>query len=527
MKKKRGLVLALGILTFLLILLININFISAANSCDDSQVILRLSSAVNSHGAVWNSSASGYTTEICYNEIFGKNYSVSGNPHLCNERNFVLKLNDFKNAHATGYSPNSTIVQSCALLSNYSSDVRCVGADINSDGRVSAVDVQLAFQRESYSVNVCYGDLKCRVVSGGACSGNEELIVSLSGSINSHLASNNIYAFDLCCSSAFAGGVSCPPGTILNQTTGQCQPVSGCEEGETLCADGVCRAPELCEDFKCDYDGICEVGEGCQCSDCYGLQDSCIPGLVCDADLQSCQEYKAPEIEIVKPVKRDNINEWEKYSINDTINFEQVSSASRDLSIRWDFGAVGTSDVKTFYNCLTGNNCNTTYSYSQQAHYTITATATEQNVSGGVPQRAMDFTDILVYKEGINLFAIISNPEYGEVIPQGVPVYFNANQSFVANCTKNETQAQSSGFAYYNVSSGVNRLHCYDLPKPNTNQNVSYNFWFEWTFDPGKPYETQLLGKWNGNYSRVVEFNRTFLTEGEHFAALRVGYEAI
>ncbi len=69
-----------------------------------------------------------------------------------------------------------------------------------------------------------------------------------------------------------------------------------CPEGTTKCFDGTCsiNCPITDEGFpECDYDGFCEEGEGCTCSDCNGEVDSCqtsgVSDLVC-ADGFCCND---------------------------------------------------------------------------------------------------------------------------------------------------------------------------------------------------------------------------------------------
>ena len=58
---------------FVLILVISImGFVSA--DCSESQLIMRLSSASNAHGALFNQS---YSYQVCFNNIFGESYTGS------------------------------------------------------------------------------------------------------------------------------------------------------------------------------------------------------------------------------------------------------------------------------------------------------------------------------------------------------------------------------------------------------------------------------------------------------------------
>ena len=65
-----------------------------------------------------------------------------------------------------------------------------------------------------------------------------------------------------------------------------------CGIGLTLCKDGTCSLNCDYTDAgaaDCDYDGTCDTGEGCTCSDCDGEQDTCATDLVCSlADTGCC-----------------------------------------------------------------------------------------------------------------------------------------------------------------------------------------------------------------------------------------------
>jgi len=168
----KGAVYLFGFFSFLII---SIGYASALNNCEDSQIILRLYSTSNSHGEVWNGTGN-YGIRICYNEIFGKNYT--GNmPHSNSGNNTVLKLSAFTNAHSEG--PAGT----------------------------------------NYNVNVNYGDLVCRIVASNIVKNNNEReIVSLSSQTNAHIALPGVYAgagnYKILCSSSFAESIVQTPGLV-------------------------------------------------------------------------------------------------------------------------------------------------------------------------------------------------------------------------------------------------------------------------------------------------------------------------
>jgi len=476
-------------------------------NCDPEQVILRLSDATNAHGALYNNL--DYPIEICYNDIFGVDYfdprKAIGIEHVCDGSNSVINLSRKIDGHA----------------------------DITSEG--------------SYSINICYGDLRCRA-SLGEPNEDERLIVSLSSNVNAHLASDDSYDVKIYCSSELLipsvcgndipeRGEMCDDGNLIDGDgcDSVCQLEGLCGLGETRCSDGTCSVS--CNDFDCNNNGICEVSEdfaeSCQCADCYGFRDSCQIDLICDfrteqcnicpnsgafanninsPELSTCLSDPRPNIEIVEPLKNVNPRNWPKFSVNEAIDFDQeiknANSVLRDSDVTWAFGDGEKID---FQNCILGNECDTTHSYTQQAHYFITASATE---TSGLKRSSFDRVDILVYKTGLNLFAIISKPRPGILIDASEVVRFDGSDSFVAECFPDETtcldtddNAGKYGLPCYQVGN----LWCYDYPVPNDNF-PDYKFTFEWTFsnDGGLTPITQRLGTWNEGANEFVIFDQAF-----------------
>lgn len=134
-------------------------------ACSPEQVIMRISSSTNAHGEVWNGTGN-YTVEICYNEVFGFDYTgVDPHPSTC--INPVLWLSSETNAHA---------------------ELPVLVPAIN-----------------NYDVPVCYGNLVCMVKNNKSeCDDfGGKIIVSLSALTNAHLSSgDNVgYPKKICCKS--------------------------------------------------------------------------------------------------------------------------------------------------------------------------------------------------------------------------------------------------------------------------------------------------------------------------------------
>ena len=121
---------------------------------------MRLLDRTNSHGALWNDI--NYEYEICYNDIFGSDYSGSSHPLTC--VNPVVYLLSATNAHAS------------------------------------------ATEQEIYNTQVCFGDLSCKVAN--SCTEEEKCVVTLSDDTNAHLSACNVagsYAKKICCLSSPQG----------------------------------------------------------------------------------------------------------------------------------------------------------------------------------------------------------------------------------------------------------------------------------------------------------------------------------
>ncbi|MEM0465740.1 MAG: PKD domain-containing protein [Candidatus Pacearchaeota archaeon] len=126
--------------------------------CNENQRIMKLYSAKNSHGALYNELS--YNEEVCFNEIFGFDYS-GALPHNCQGDNHLISLYGSSNSHA---------------------QIRSIG---------------------TYNNKICFGDLKCRVINSGNCNSleNERTILSLYSETNSHISKEDDpnYNIKICC----------------------------------------------------------------------------------------------------------------------------------------------------------------------------------------------------------------------------------------------------------------------------------------------------------------------------------------
>ena len=128
---KKAVMIVLGFLVVLGIA----GFASAECSGDSDQVIMKFSSLLNAHGALWNQA---YDLNVCYNDLFTEDYSGT-TPHECDGDDTLLYLNTATNAHvASSYSSLYNIavchkgvkdcnVGACPSLED--------GGDIDGDGK--------------------------------------------------------------------------------------------------------------------------------------------------------------------------------------------------------------------------------------------------------------------------------------------------------------------------------------------------------------------------------------------------------
>ncbi|MFH2028208.1 MAG: hypothetical protein ABIJ08_03650, partial [Nanoarchaeota archaeon] len=90
------------------------------------------------------------------------------------------------------------------------------------------------------------------------------------------------------CNDCFANQDSCAQGSICSNTTQSCV----CPAGTQLCSDGTCSYNCTLTDNGphpiCNFDTICDLNESCNCSDCYGQQDTCIDNSVCSSTTLRC-----------------------------------------------------------------------------------------------------------------------------------------------------------------------------------------------------------------------------------------------
>jgi hypothetical protein len=192
------------------------------------------------------------------------------------------------------------------------------------------------------------------------------------------------------------------------------------------------------------------------------------------------EDDSMPYAGIVKPILDST------YIINSSgrtnlISYEQNSSdIDDDLNITWYFGD---DTFAGFSNCLTGTNCNTTHNYNTSGTKTFIVNAKEMTRS----QYANARSRIFVYKEGLNIFAIIDEPPINQMINDPGTISINGSSSHVANCSYDSDSCTSKGNSYnpsrncYSVTDRIDpnlRLWCYKFA-----ESSDQKFHFLWTVD--------------------------------------------
>ena len=512
--KKKGMLLILVIGIFLSLL--SLSFVSAVCTGGDSQLILKLSSETNAHGEVWNGSGN-YPIEICYDEIFGVSYT-GANPHSCTATNTILKLSNTTNAHAE-----------VKTLSNY-------------------------------DTKICYGDLSC--VSGTSCSPEYTPVLSLSSLTNAHLSSNSNYPVKICCKAGAPGG-NLYWVNMLGVKIGKE------DDGTTLIAKAQVEdtvgmvvenlgMPGTQVNFEIyEKDGILNaddeirtVSEGNAITATVDANGNAFAKWTIDEDdllkteddytqfvfrvntaesneleIEDIPDNSLPDVFIDYPSIELPV-EQRRFIINNNINFKQkASDEDDDLEIEW---AYGDGDTELIQNCLTpGINCNSTHTYSTHGVKVIGVTAREM---GHRQFEAWDDSKLFIYRQGINLFANISEPEYNKVFaPEESSVHVNGRTSYIANCTLNTCPAipteLSSDTSCYDVSDETTTYKCFNFD--NTKRGSStFGIWFKWGFDIG----AGRTGKWENTENptvddNIVDFYHLFTIPGNHWVNLTIGYK--
>jgi len=261
---------------------------------DLSDTILFLSSSTNSNASLWNET--GYSFAICYNNTFGVIYS-GDDPHSCKtgNTNKVVGLSNITDA----------LLEIPGLT--------------------------------DYPINVCYGDLICRNVSGN-CNPEERAILALSSDTNSHAAiqSDINHPINICC---FI------PGTCVND--------SQCSQDTSKCNNGIC--------VQCLNDSDCSPGY-----DCDIIEGECIRTRSEPPIIYSVNSSPYSITAVITWNTDENSNSSVNYGINATNFNNSIIDGSLVMSHSLTLSALST--LTTYYFIVTScdiyGNCATNGTYS-------------------------------------------------------------------------------------------------------------------------------------------------------------------
>ena len=196
------------------------------------------------------------------------------------------------------------------------------------------------------------------------------------------------------------------------------------------------------------------------------------------------------------------------------VNFTQASYDEDDLlRLTWNFGDGAMNVTQNYSLALTPNIADTQHFYSLPGVYTVSLTAAEMARN----QSDVDYVGVHVLKEGLNVMPVITLPKNGAAL--GNWVDFNANQSYVANCSWN--------MPGYNFTAC--NLQCKYIHAPGTkNITGNYDLRMNWTvrdeFGNIEPLNLPSNGSWKNNYYGIVEFDNYFMNPGRHNAVLDMEY---
>ena len=420
----------------------------------DSQTILLLASSTNSHGALWNDT--NYLVKIQYNNIFGTSYT-GANPHACTVTNRVLRLSNTTNAHAEGPSQSTT----------------------------------------GY-VDVCYGNLACTIRSG-SCQGLEILVASLSSTTNAHLAADNSYTNNLCCTSG----------------------ITECGAGTLLCANGQCSSDKTCagnEEFPAtNNNGICEAGESCNSQDCAFQQDSCQSGLICfsgwcqpaacPTGTTRCNDgtcnsnslcpsnggpyvNQAPFVNITSPLNK------QIYYVNIPIGFSSIVTDDGPVTIQW-----GISDPAFVSSSLSSF----TWTYTTPGIKVITLGATDSQ--GLITEKEVSIL-VLDSAAGVSygIYPYIERPTHRQsIVDNNLIVNYAGEESYVVKSTVSGSPCNAvieclAGRCPFATSSAPSCATNANITLIGTSSGYTYLF-YNWTFTDGTSIiSVASLGRTTGSY---------------------------
>ena len=443
-----------------------VSFVAA--DCDDNQTILRLYSADNSHGAFWNESITTYNVKVCYNEIFGYNYSGS-NPHECKtgaSLNKIIGLSGLTNAHAE-------------------------------KGSLSV-----------YTNSVCFGNLVCSAKA--SCDSSEKVIVYLSSDTNAHISkTNTAYPVRICCKPNIVAYWADLAGNPINRTNlNNLVSLVVIKDGEftgerfnfsiykNVLGGSNFVGAGVSQDFASwEAKPIGEYYFIAESLDKSSAADSRNTNLYGTLRVIDTEENQAPIAVITHPLDR------EIYFLGQNISFNQSSyDADSFFNYTWNFDDGGILKG----NSSTMENYNTAHIFNTTGQKNIVLTV--KDLRSPYRENSTKVSLLLLNEsESYNFtFADISKPEWGTAIDTTQnEIIFNAERSYIIrydSVTKNVTCI--GGFCPREHACPIIPLIPTDCKKSvigapaNLGSSVYTNVKFIWAFSKGEssssPFKTNI-----------------------------------
>ncbi|MDP2924837.1 MAG: hypothetical protein Q8N99_00535 [Nanoarchaeota archaeon] len=442
-------------------------------SCPQDQIIMNLTQKFNALGSFYNKGNTPYS--ICFKDIFGGPYG-GANPHDCSGYNLVIGLSLDINAKAT-------IPESSGSLTN----------------------------------KVCYGNLVCEkdLSPGATCSDNtKKVVLRLNAESDGMISdsSDSTFSVKICCKQSFIIGTAEWQNMLSNKIR-----IAHASDTVKLVLRGAGFSNKEIEftikkdsstwywPFDKKIASISSIGYTNWSINETGNNYYFVAKFM-DGSVEKSYESERlnilaynnffPYTEIVKPINESNFSIVLADKKTRSISFEQISlDEDDDLKVTWNFDD---NSIIQFLNCLTTTNCNTAHQYNKSGTKIASLKAEEMYRN----QYSMDYARFYIFGPGMNIFAIIDKPSYGNETKDAGYYWIDGRSSYVANCSYEQSKCDLTAISYgkncYEIKSENNplnpRIYCYRHAE-------SSQLGFQWTIDgtiiPAKtdstPFEYHFL----------------------------------
>ncbi len=197
------------------------------------------------------------------------------------------------------------------------------------------------------------------------------------------------------------------------------------------------------------------------------------------------------------------------WSVNYNIPFTQNSTDSDDLlKITWNFGDGNSYIVNDYSDKWNVTKADTVHNYSisGEKNVILTANAMTRN------NPSTDSVKLQIFKEGINVFPVISNPALGFQANALESIFFNASNTYVVNCTNG-----TMPLANFTTCDGLLRCSYIHAPGTRIGQNLTeYTLFFNWSLGDGRFCDGNSATNCGGNWS--ASNNASFFSQVYQFA---------